>query len=357
MGKKIIYFLLILFSIFYSVNSLAQEVLTELLDKIKIKTGIDLYYAYDTDKDKLLREFSSVSPHRDEFRLNLARVGIEYDNKIARGNVAFHYGDIVKECWQTDHPYLQQANVGIEVYDNLWIDAGYFLTFIGEESLPYESSFSSFALPSHYQPFYESGIRVSYDYKNLIGGAVYIINGFNLIEDNNKNKTVGLQLYYQPKEYLKFIYNTLVGNEMPSSEAGKLRVFNDFIISFGPLKNFEASLLFDITMQENSNLTDSASTAYSYGTIAILRYHITPKFKTMLRGEYYQDLNGILSGIISEGMGMKGNGITLGFEYTPIEKAYLRFESRYLRLDKALNIFYNNKNERVELIISAGIGF
>ncbi len=357
-NKKTIYYLLVLFSLFSITNSFAQEILKDILNKITIHGGLDLYYAYDTDKDKLLsNNLFSISPHRDQFRLNLATLGLKYNDSNARGYIAIHYGDIVKENWQTDNPYLQQANVGIEVYDNLWIDAGYFLSYIGEESLPYESSFSSFALPSQYQPFYESGIQISYDYKNLIGGTLHIINGYNLIEDNNKNKSIGLQLYYQPKEYLKFIYNTLVGNEMPSSETGRLRVFNDFIISFGPLKNFEASLLFDITMQENSKLSDSTSSAYSYGAVAILQYHITPKFKTMLRGEYYQDLDGILSGIIAKDMGMKGNGLTVGFQYNPIDNAYLRFESRYLRLDKSLDIFYNNKNEMLEFIISAGIGF
>lgn len=355
--KKIFnYFVVLLLLVLYS-KAIAQEEILKYLDKFSVSASVNFYYAYDTDKNKLLREFSSSSPHRDEFRLNLAKIAVKYSDESARGTFAIHYGDIVKENWNTSNPNIQQANIGIKLFESIWIDAGYFVSYLGEESFPNESPFSSFALPSHYQPFYESGIRVNYDYKDYFGATIHIINGFNVIEDNNKNKSFGLQLYYKPNKYLEFIYNNLMGNEMPSSAQGKMRLMNDFIFSFGPYKNIKATLLFNLTLQENSKINDSTSTAYVYGILAILKYNITSKFSTMLRGEYYQDLDGVLSEIVYNNIGMKGNGITIGCEYRPIEKAYFRFETRYLRLDDALRIFYNNKNERMEFIISSGISF
>ncbi|MCX7833161.1 MAG: porin [Ignavibacteria bacterium] len=357
MTKKIFYLLtfILALGIFYNVRG--QEELKDILKNFKIGGGVDFYYAWDTDKDKALREISAISPHRDEFRLNLANISVEYKSQAARGKFVLHYGDLVKENWQTEHPNIQEANIGIEIYDNLWIDAGYFISPFGEESFPNESSFSTYSLPSYYEPFYQSGIIISYDYKDNIGGSFYIVNGFNTIEDNNKNKSFGLNFYYRPNEYIEFLYNSLLGNEMPSSVPGKMRLMNDFIFSFGPYKNFEATFLFDLTLQENSKLSDSSSSAYVYGALLNLKYHITKKFNAMLRAEYFQDLDGVLSGVVTNNMGMKGNGISLGFEYRPLEKAYFRIESRYLNLDDALKIFYNNRNDRLEIVISSGISF
>lgn len=356
MNKKLFYFLPLVFIFLSSLKTFSQEDILDFFKKVKISAGVDLYYAYDTDKDKALM-LSSISPHRDEFGLNLANIKFSYNEEPIRGVLAFHYGDIVKENWESNHPNIQQANIGIKPFENLWIDAGYFITYIGEESFPNESSFTSFALPSQYQPFYYSGIKISYDYNENFGAALHIMNGYNIIEDNNKNKTIGLQLYYKPKDYLEFLYNNMIGNEMPSDASGKMRMINDFIISYGPYKNFEASFLFDIILQENSKISDSTSFAYAYGSLVILKYHFTPKFSAMIRGEYYQDLDGILSGIIKNNMGMKGNGITIGCEYRPLEKTYFRLESRYLRLDDNLRIFYNEENRRLEFIISAGIEY
>lgn len=351
---KFIYFVM-MFGIILSAN--AQEELKDILKNFEVGGGVDFYYAWDTDKSKSLRAFSAISPHRDEFRLNLAKVSVKYNSESARGIFVLHYGDIVKENWQTDHPNIQQANIGIQIYDNLWIDAGYFISELGEASLPNESSFSSYALPSHYEPFYQSGLKISYDYKDKIGAKFFILNGFNVIEDNNKNKSFGMQLYYKPNEFTEFIYNNLFGNEMPSSVPGKMRLMNNFIFSFGPYRNFETSLLFDLTLQENSKLSDSTASAHAYGAMINFKYHITKKFSAMLRGEYYQDLDGVLSDIIANNIGMKGNGISVGCEFRPLEKAYFRIESRYLRLDDALKIFSDDKNERIEIIFSSGIDF
>ena len=80
-------------------------------------------------------------------------------------------------------------------------------------------------------------------------------------------------------------------------------------------------------------------------------------FSASIRGEYYQDLNGVLSGIVANNMGLKSNAITLGVEYKPIENAYVRFEYTYLRLDEALKVFFDNTNVRNEVTVSMGFEY
>jgi hypothetical protein len=360
--KKIFYFFIavLLFASIFSCTSksFAQQDndILSYLKNFKFHSYVDAYYAFDSDKDKSLRQFSSLSPYRDEFRLNIAQLSLTYNTDNIRGTFTMHFGDIPRVNWPYNNQYVQEANIGFSPYKNLWIDAGYFLTHIGCEGLPKNNNFSSFSLQSYYEPFFQSGVKISYDFSDKFFACLHILNGYNVLDDNNKNKSAGLQLTYTLNPDFKVTYNNLIGNEMPAEMNGKTRFFNNLIFNISPLKKVDVVAGFDFGLQEKSNLIDS-STAYVYGAMASVKYQIHPKFSTSIRAEFYQDLNGVLSGILANNMGAKGNGITLGVEYNPVESAYIRLESRYLRMDANQKIFYNNDNERTEVIMSFGLEY
>lgn len=339
-------------------DSLAQnDNISKLLKNFKISAGVDFYYSYDGDAENKERQFSALSPYRDEFRINLAQFSLAYKSDNIRGKFAVHYGDVQKYNWETENPNLQEANIGFSPVENLWIDAGYFITHIGAESFPSESFFSSFSLPSYYQPFYQSGIKTGYDFSEKFSALLFLLNGYNLIEDNNKNKSYGMQLMYSPLEELQIVYNNIAGNENPEGEAGQLKMLNNLVFYFNPVTEIETIAAFDFGLCENADIGNPEKTGYSYGAMLSAKYYFLEKFSTAVRGEFYQDINGIFSGQIMQGRGMKGNGVTLGFEYNPVETGYIRLEGRYLRLDKDyLNIF-SGANDRSEIIISAGINY
>lgn len=61
----------------------------------KISGYADTYYAYDNDNNgNSLRQFSVISPVRDQFRINLAQVTGKYAYKNLRGTVTLQFGDI-----------------------------------------------------------------------------------------------------------------------------------------------------------------------------------------------------------------------------------------------------------------------
>lgn len=337
--------------------SAQNDGINELLKNFEISAGIDFYYAYDTDYDIIERQFSAVSPYRDEFRINLAQFSLAYNSDIIRGKIAVHYGDIQKYSWDTEIPNLQEANIGFSPADGLWVDAGYFLTHIGAESFPSENFFSSLSLSSYYQPFYQSGIKIGYDFSEKFSSSLFLLNGYDVIEDNNRNKSFGMQISYSPVEQLQIVYNNIIGNENPAGTTGQTGMLNNLIFYLNPCQRLETILGLDIGLRENSDMGNPENTAYSYGAMFSARYKMHPKFSTAVRGEFYQDMNGIYSDVIEDGRGMKGNGITFEVEYNPVENSYIRLETRYLRLDKDyLNIFYNGY-DRAEIILSAGIKY
>jgi hypothetical protein len=358
MTKKLSCFIFsLLFIISASAASAQNDNISKLLKNFKISAGIDFYYAYDDDNENKERQFSALSPYRDEFRLNLAQFSLGYESDLIRGKIAVHYGDIQKYNWETDNPNLQEVNIGFSPVKNLWIDAGYFITHIGAESFPAENFFSSYSLTTYYQPFYQSGIKTGYDFSDKFSASLFLLNGYNLIEDNNKNKSFGMQLTYSPLEELQIVYNNIAGNENPEGEAGQTKMLNNLIFYFNPVPKIETITAFDFGICENADIENPEKTGYSYGAMLSAKYYFLEKFSTAVRGEFYQDINGIYSDRTAQGRGMKGNGVTLGFEYNPVENGYIRLEGRYLRLDKDyLNVF-SGGNDRSEIILSAGLNY
>jgi len=361
MKKLTVLFLMFSFVFLLCVSKTNAQEKTDVekwLENFKLSAGVDVYYAWDTDREKSLRQFTSISPFRDEFRLNIAQVSVNYNSEAVRGVFTLQYGDIPKVNWFTASPSIQEANIGFKLYKDLWLDAGYFITHIGFETFPRNNYFSSFTLQSYYEPFYQSGIKLSYDFIKKFTASLYLLNGYNVIEDNNKNKSAGLQLVYAPDDIFKFTYNNIIGNEQPNTLPGKTRILNNFIVGFtGPCGKMEALLGLDFDYQEKSKLSDSSAGAYTYGAMLSMKYKISPKFSAQLRGEFFQDLDGVYSGVLANNIGMKGNGITVGCEFNPVEQGYVRLEARYLSLDKNLNIFYDGSNTRTEVIFSTGFSY
>ncbi len=314
----------------------------------KVNGYVDAYYAYDDDNNgSSLRQFSAVASVRDQFRLNLAQVTGTYSASKVRGIATFQFGDIPYYNWPQSPnqflQYIQEANVGFQPAKNFWIDIGYFLTHIGAEGIiPINNYFGSLALTSYYEPFYQSGIKASYTFSDKVYGSAYLLNGYNVFADNNKNLSGAMQLGIKPQSNLEFIYNNIIGNEQPSGTAGKTRFFNNLVVKYSTGKKFEILLGADFCVQQKSDLSDSLNSANMYSGLLSFRYKISPKFSVMLRGETYQDENGIMSGTFmntdSSMVGLQSSGISLGVEHRPVDNVYIRVETRYLKTPDDLHI-------------------
>jgi hypothetical protein len=343
-------------------TAIAQEDDKTILKNLTVSGYIDAYYAWDTDKDKILRQFPAFEPYRDQFKLNIAAVSLNYSTEKIRGKATIQYGDIPKVLYPSDQQYIQEANVGFSPCKNLWFDIGYFITHIGSEGLPINNFFSSYAMGSYYEPLYQSGIKMSYDFCDKFSGSLHFINGYNLLDDNNRNKSFGLQLTYKATDKLSIVYNNIIGNEIPSSEIEfKLRFLNNLITYYSPTEKLDFILGIDFATQEKSKISDWTASASVFSIMFSGRYKITPKFFFSLRGEYFNDAEGFLSGnYIDENgkiTGLNIWGITGAFEYRPVENCYVRLESRLLSADSKLKIFYDNSNTRTEVTLNSGIQF
>jgi len=333
------------------------------LTKFTLSGYVDTYYAWDDDKSgNPIRQFSSTVPYREEFRLNIAQVSIKYNDTKVHGVLTLHYGDIPSVNWPASQQFVQEAYAGFSPAKNLWVDAGYFLTHIGAEGLlPKGNFFNTLALATYYEPFYQSGVKVSYEFSPKVYGSLHLLNGYNVFADNNKNKSFGLTLGVKPAKNLEIIYNNLVGNEISSGSEGKTRMYNNLVFKFSPSSKLDFLLGADLAFQERSSLTDSNASATMLSGLAGIKYKLSKKISASIRGEIFNDKYGFLSGTFTDAAGnqsgLKAFGVTLGIEVRPVDNAYFRIESRYLSADKDQKIFNEEKNSRIEANTSIGIEF
>jgi hypothetical protein len=206
------------------------------------------------------------------------------------------------------------------------------------------------------EPWYQSGIRFSYDFSDKLSAQLHFINSFNVFTDSHKHKSGGIQLDYKPTSKIEVIYNNLLGKEntIPDNQE-RFRFYNNLVVKINPSKKTNLTLCADYCFQEKSKLPDLSSAGNLYSGFATIKYFVTKKFSVAARGEYYVDKNGILSGtfnIDSQSVGLNAYGFTLGLEYNPVEFGFIRLESRYLKADN--NVFLNGKNNRIEGVLSIG---
>ena len=325
----------------------------------KLSGYLDTYYAIDNDGnfDALstnTRPYSFVNKQKDEFRLNVAQIQgqFTYENRV-RGIITFHTGDLLHTAWEdlgTTDPTLQQANGGFMVFENVWIDAGYFLTHIGGELLlPKDNWLSSHSLVTYFEPFYQTGVRISYETPTLTA-QLHVLNGNGIFEDNNYNKSVGVFLSYSLTDEVVLAYANVIGNEEAGSpEFSRLQMFHNFDVYYTPGKDFRLKGQVDYaTKEEKENIE-----AQSYmGVSAEGQYFITDKYAATLRGSYISTSNQLFTGASN------GNEIALGLQYKPADMFYCRIEGRMISFDdeyKPFRVDNEDASSRMELMLNFGV--
>lgn len=352
-------------------DTVIQQVITEktIIESLPFTLSgyIDTYYSRDNDNDHTIDRFPGISAYRDEYRLNIVQLSAKYSKENVRGNITFQYGDIPDLFYPEKQRLIPEANVGFSPWENngksIWIDAGYFITHIGTETIrPMENTFSSYAMASFYEPLPQAGVSISYSSRRF-NGALHVVNGYSVLGDNNKSKSIGLALTYWPFKNVSFSYNNLGGNESVDLDNQKLRLYNNFIIKGYFWDNWSLIVNSDFCIQQNSKLDDTTSLGTMVGGFLTVKYTFNnPKFSLAYRGEYFMDFDGILSPIYdvpgtANRTGLMIFGPSLAFEYKPMPNAYVRIEGRYLKTLRDLRIFSDEKDYRIDGNVTMGVGF
>lgn len=318
---------------------------------ITIHGFVDAYYAWN-DNDPASRDnfepgTGTTAKHANEFSLNLAEVEIVRDPapvgfhlSLVAGNGA----DVVHAGEPKGFRHIYQASVIYKANDRLTLEGGIFPSHIGFEGFFSKDNWSyTRGWLAEFSPYYQAGIHASYQFSQHWSGEVHLLNGWQIIHDNNDAKAIGVKIAYS-SDRLSASFNTFDGPELPHDNAD-WRHFGDLIATFKATKSLSIGGSLDRGHQE---LPGNASANW-LGIGGYGRYTLDPRRAIAVRLERFNDPDNGISGA-----SQKLTEATLTYEHRPVKYLILKVEGR--RDHSTASVFTSGRNgaSRNETIIVIG---
>lgn len=302
--------------------------------KVTFSGYAEAYYSYDFNNpsNHLKPGFLYNYNRHNELNLNLAYVKTNYTSDRVRGNVAIMAGTYAQYNLASEAEllrYLYEANVGVRIGKNLWIDAGIMPSHIGFESAVGKDSYIlTRSILADNTPYYEAGAKITWNPNDKWTLSAMYLNGWQRIQrvDGNQTPGFGTQVTFKPSDKVTLNHSTFIGNDKPDS-VRQMRYFNNLYGIFTITEQFSliAGLDYGFEQQEKG----SSSMNEWYSPIVIARYAFNEKLALAGRAEYYSDRDGV---IISTGTpnGFKTTGYSLNLDLMPAFNVMFRIEGRLL---------------------------
>ena len=309
---------------------------------------IEAYYAYDFTAPKTSQErpgFLYNHKRNRELTINLAFAKLAYTSERMRGNLALQVGTYAQYNYAVEQQLVKnifEANAGVKLSKtkDLWLDAGIFASHIGFESAISKDCWNlTRSILAENSPYYLSGAKLTYNTSNgkwtLLGS---VLNGWQRIAKlpGYSGPSVSAQVQYRPSPKLTLNWSSFVGSDRPDS-LKQGRFFNNFYAIINPAGKFGVILGFDIGTDRkpvigngDSRRVGSGSYVW-YSPVVIARLKITDKSYLNGRIEYYDDRNGVITGVGRSALtpnGFRTFGYSLGYDYAILPTALLRIEGK-----------------------------
>jgi Putative beta-barrel porin-2, OmpL-like. bbp2 len=276
------------------VNTATMDTLeTTVLGHVAIGGYIDTYWAYNfSDTRSKVLPYTVTSSRNNELNINLAYVDIRYRSNKLRARFVPGFGTYMNANYTNESgtlKHLVEANAGVLVSAkrNIWMDVGVLgspytnESAISKDHLMYTRSFA----PENV-PYYLSGIKFSIPLGLKVSSYVYVLNGWQVIEDTNRGKSIGTQLEFRPNNRTLFNWNTYWGDERSAARPQyRARLFTDIFWIYKPSDRFDATSCIYVGSQKQLDRPDLTWWQVNF----IGRYAFNPTVSLSGRIEYFSD--------------------------------------------------------------------
>jgi len=304
--------------------------------KLEIKGFVDVYYAYDFNRPADHANFfpgtGTTSKRDDEFAINLAQVDFIVPPKPVGVHITAGYGNSMEVVhaaevegvatspgvWRN----LLQASLEVQtkVGKGLYVEAGLFPSHIGFEVFQTKDNWNyTRSWEAEFSPYYQTGVKVAYPLGERWSAQVHFLNGWQVIADNNRGKSLGWQFAYAADKVL-LTFNGIVGPELPDDDQD-LRALLDTVAVWKATPAWSFALCLDVGGQEQPTGGNAR-----WNGLALYARFAPPESKAALalRAEYFDDDEGGISGT-SQTL----EEVTATFELRPLDRLILKIEGRY----------------------------
>jgi hypothetical protein len=213
------------------------------------------------------------------------------------------------------------------------IIAGKFVTLAGTEVInsTQDTNYSRSILFGYAIPFTHTGVRLTYAASDQVSLIVGVNNGWDQLQDANKQKTGELGVSFTPNKMFSLAVQGYSGVEQLSGGtfigAGThgVRSLVDAVGTYNATSQLTLILNIDWGQQENvTSLVNGAPvTAKWDGAAAYANYQVSDQWRLSVRAEYFDDKDGYRTGVIQ-----KWKEATLTLAYLPTKFIEIRGEVR-----------------------------
>lgn len=198
---------------------------------------------------------------------------------------------------------LQQAFVSwiAPLGNGLRLDVGKYVTSHGYELIEgydgYNDNATRSILFGYAIPFTHTGLKATYSFADAVSANFQIVNGWDDVKDNNSSKTLGVGLTVAPSPKVTFIANYMYGPEQTGNDHDA-RGLLDLVVTLKPTDTVTVGANLDWATE--SGAAAGGGSAVWWGVAGYLRLNLSPTFALALRGELFDDRDGVRTGTIQK---------------------------------------------------------
>ena len=319
--------------------AISPEDIKNIVNGIKDYLGLSIYlqggYTFNfRNPDSGTNRQRIFDQKANSFLIDLAQIqfakeaplgGVGYKLKVSFGETAKYIhstglgnpGDVV-DLTEAYANYVAPLGSGLKV------QFGKFVTYNGAEVIEARDDFnySRSFLFNYAIPFTHTGFMAGYTFSKALTANIYVVNGWDTFNDNNKGKTFGTSFLLTPMEPLSMNFNFMYGPEQTDNST-HYRFLFDWVGTFKATKNLTFVVNADFANEAKDPLNGGRNSRW-YGVAGYAKYDFTDWFSLSIRGEYFSDKNGVRTGIAQN---LKE--ITITPEIRVIKNLLLRPEYRH----------------------------
>ncbi|HMG95186.1 MAG TPA: porin [Gemmatimonadaceae bacterium] len=329
----------------------ASAPLPKWFDELAVNAFVSTAYQYNSNRPTTGTSSYRVFDFSDNsFNLDVAELVVQIaasKPNDAGFRVDFAAGNSIPQITKTQDQNaaqfdLQQAFASYiaPLGSGLRFDVGKFVTHMGYELIEgydgYNDNYSRSILFGYAIPFTHTGVKASYAFSSKVAAMVEVVNGWDLLRDNNRSKSVGAQLTLTPVAPLSVLLNWIGGAEIANDNHTNRNVF-DVVAILKPTRTLTFGVNGDYGIENGTSIVNPGSDATWKGIAGYATLALTNKFSVALRGETFHDEDGVRLGTGTKATMSEGT-FTPAYKFT--DHVLLRGEVRY---DKANQPILSNR--------------
>ena len=254
-------------------------------------TGANSYRVFDFNDNSFNLDVAEVVVQITPTKPNDAgfRVDVAAGNSIPQISKAQDQNVAQFDLQQVFASYIAPLGTGLR------FDVGKYVTHIGYELIEgydgYNDNYSRSILFGYAIPFTHTGVKASYAFSSKVAAMVEVVNGWDLVHDNNRSKSVGAQLALTPMAPLSVFLNWIGGPELENDNRTKRNVF-EVVATLKPTSALTLGVNGVYGMEDGTSRAEPGTDARWSGMATYFTLSLTKRLSIALRGETLHDDGG-----------------------------------------------------------------